>query len=87
LPGRYLLCAVDQAIWRLQAFVADVVVLIAYLESFTKAWGAVVGGAYIMHFALMYEVIKRGYSLFERGMRVISMCLIEIDVVGLEALQ
>src|SRR6266852_1101478 len=82
-----VLCAVDQAVWRLQASVAGIAVLIAYLESFTKALGAVVGGAYVTHFALLYEVIKRGHSLFERSILVILMRLIEIDVIGLEACQ
>src|SRR6266699_198889 len=82
-----VLCALEQIILRLQAFVADVAMLLAYLQRFSQSSCTIVGGTDVTHLALPHEVGKGRHCLFEWCIRVIAMRLVEVDYIDLQAFQ
>ena len=70
---------------RLQAVVACVAVPVALPQGTGQPPGRVVGRADIAHLALPYQVVEGAQGLVQRGLPVVGVRLVEVDVVGLQA--
>jgi hypothetical protein len=70
---------------RLERDIAGEVVSSAGLKGFGEAGSAIVGGADIAHFPGLHEVVESLEGVLERRVGIIGVCLVEVDVVGLQA--
>jgi len=78
---------VVEVVERLQTLITCQTMLLAGLQRLCQPCSAVVAGTYRPHLAFGDQLAKGAHHIGQRHLRVVVMRLVEVDVVGLQALQ
>src|SRR5207253_378493 len=76
-----VLVAGEEVVLGLDRLVADIAALVALPEGAREPPRVVVRGADVAHLALAHQVVEGAQRLLERGLAIVPVRLVEIDVV------